>query len=126
MSILVTSDKWRKADSFTRQRTLARLVSQASLGMEVLVGGVLIGDAVQCFYKVAFVRNTSDVSFKLVLGKFICAHLYLNFLLSRRKKIQVLVGSIRGGALLDRVLDVLIDPKREMGLIEDDEEGNED
>ncbi|KAL3767783.1 hypothetical protein ACHAWO_005193 [Cyclotella atomus] len=125
MSILVTSDKWRKADSFTRQRTLARLVSQASVGMEVLVGGVLIGDAVQCFWRVAFVRNTSDVSFKTVLGKLVCAHLYLNFLLSRRKKIQVLVGSIRGGALLDRVLDVLIDPKREMGLAEDDEE-NED
>jgi ERCC4-type nuclease len=43
-------------------------------------------------------------------------------LLSRRKKIQTLVGSIRGGAFLDQVLDVLIDPKREMGLVEEDEE----
>ena len=129
MSIIVTSDKWRKADSFTRQRTLARLVSQASLGMELLTGAVLIGDAVQSFWRLTFVPNVagnvSSLSFKMVLGKMVCAHLYLNFLLSRRKKIHVLVGSIRGGAFLDRVLDVLIDPKKEMGLAEDDEESDD-
>lgn len=126
MSIIVTSEKWRKADSFTRQRTLARLVSQASLGMEVLMGAVLMGDAVQGFWRLVFVPNNivgnaPSLSFKIVLGKIVCAHLYLNFLLSRRRKIQVLVGSIRGGAFLDRVLDVLIDPKGEMGLAKEDE-----
>ena len=122
MSIIVTSDKWRKADSFQRQRTLAKLVSQCSLGMEILVSGVLIGDASQSFWRLAFVpssiatNNASAPLLKFVLGKMVCAHLYLNFLLSRRKKIQILVGSIRGGAFLDRVLDVLIDPAKEMGI----------
>ncbi|KAL7515822.1 hypothetical protein ACHAWX_000897 [Stephanocyclus meneghinianus] len=128
MSILITSDKWRKADSFQRQRLLAKLVSQCSLGMELVMGAVLIGDAIQSFWKFAFlgpnvalgsdgnVANGSSPPFKVVLGKTVCAHFYLNFLLTRRRKIQVLVGSIRGGAFLDRVLDILIDPKKEMGL----------
>eukprot|EP00956_Cyclotella_meneghiniana_P041639 scaffold233066_cov74-Cyclotella_meneghiniana.AAC.4 len=129
MSIIVTSDRWRKADSFERQRTMAKLVSQCSLGMEILVGGVLLGDAAQSFWRLAFVpgsiatNSASAPSFKIVLGKIVCAHLYLNFLLSRRKKIQILVGSIRGGAFLDRVLDVLIDPAKEMGI--EKEEGGE-
>jgi hypothetical protein len=132
MSILITSDKWRKADSFQRQRTLAKLVSQCSLGMELVMGAVLIGDAIQSFWKFAFLGPNVAVSsdgnaasgpslpFKVVLGKIVCAHFYLNFLLTRRRKIQVLVGSIRGGAFLDRMLDILIDPKKEMGLAGDE------
>ena len=131
MSIVVTSEKWRRADSFTRQRTLARLVSRCSLGMEIIVGGILIGDAIQLFWRFAFVLNVAEdfvikPSFRVVLGKIICAHLYLNFLLSRRKSIEVLIGSIRGGAFFDRVLDVLIDPEREMGLIGEEEDVVED
>jgi hypothetical protein len=126
MSILITADKWRKADSFQRQLTLANLVSQCSLGMELIMGAVLIGDAIVAFAGKTGAAAGDRLPFKAVLGKIICAHLYLNFLLSRRKKIQVLVGSIRGGAILDRMLDVLIDPKKEMGLVEysddDDEE----
>ena len=132
MSILISSDKWRKADSFQRQRSLAKLVSQCSLGMELCVGGILIGDAIQAFWRFAFIGpDIADGSggsvrlpFKFVLGKMVCAHLYLNFLLSRRRKIQAFIGSIRGGAILDRVLDVLIDPKKEMGL-DDGMEGDD-
>mmetsp|Transcript_11645 Transcript_11645/g.20645 ORF Transcript_11645/g.20645 Transcript_11645/m.20645 type:complete len:636 (-) Transcript_11645:196-2103(-) len=139
MSILITSDQWRKANSFQRQRTLANLVSRCSLAMELVVGVILMGDAIQSFWKFAFVGPTiamgdnaaasgggvgvGRLPFKCVLGKMACAHLYLNFLLSRRKKIAAVIGSIRGGgAMMNRVLDVLIDPKKEMGLSEDDEE----
>jgi hypothetical protein len=140
MSILITSDKWRKADSFQRQRSLAKLVSQCSLGMELVIGAILIGDAIQSFWRFAFLGTDTiavgsgtesngviggRLPFKCVMGKMICAHLYTNFLLSRRRKFQVLVGSIRGGAILDRVLDVLIDPRKEMGLAGDDEEEEE-
>lgn len=127
MSIVVTSEKWRKADSFTRQRTLAMLVSRCSLGMELAVGGILIGDAIQLFWRFAFVlteNGATKPSYRVVLGKILCAHLYLNFLLSRRKSIKILIGSIRGGAFLDRVLDVLIDPEKEMGLIEEEKDDN--
>ncbi|KAL7528674.1 hypothetical protein ACHAXR_004138 [Thalassiosira sp. AJA248-18] len=123
MSVLITSDQWRKADSFQRQRALARLVSRCSLMMELAVGGILIGDAIQSFWTLAFDNNISGggrLSFKCVLGKMACAHLYLNFLLSRRKKIATVIGSIRGGAVVNRVLDVLIDPMKEMGLSEDE------
>jgi hypothetical protein len=79
MSIVVTSEKWRKADSFQRQRTLAKLVSQCSLSMELVVGAVLIGDAVQSFWRLALVPNvtgnaSSAPSFKMVLGKLACTH----------------------------------------------------
>jgi hypothetical protein len=79
MSIVVTSEKWRKADSFQRQRTSAKLVSQCSLSMELVVGAVLIGDAVQSFWRLALVPNvtgnaSSAPSFKMVLGKLACTH----------------------------------------------------
>ena len=123
MSILITSDKWRKADSFQRQRSLATLVSKCSLMMELAVGVMLIGDAILSFWTFAFAASAGGrIPFKSVLGKMACAHLYLNFLLSRRKKIATALGSIRGGAIVNRVLDVLIDPKGEiLGLVEEDD-----
>jgi len=129
MSILITSDQWRNADSFQRQRALAKLVSRCSLVMELAVGVILMGDAIQSFWGFAFVGSAASggggrLPFKCVLGKMACAHLYLNFLLSKRKKIAAVVGSVReggGGAIVNRVLDVMIDPKKEMGLSEDDE-----
>jgi len=98
MSIVISSDQWEKADSFQRQRALARLVSQISLVMEVLVGAVLFGDAVQAFWGFAFGGSSTvgtRLPLKIVAGKMACAHLYINFLLSRRRKIHSLVGSIR-------------------------------
>jgi len=123
MSVLITSEKWRKADSFQRQRTLAKLVSQCSLTMELAVGGLLLGDAIYSFYSFAFIGSAGGdrLPFKFVLGKMACAHLYINYLLSRRRKIATVVGSIRGGAMFSRVLDVLIDPRKEMGLLDNDE-----
>jgi len=106
MSILLSSDKWRKADSFQRQRHLSKLVSRTSLVMELIVGILLIGDALQVVWTFAFgnVSTTGVVAgrvpFKTVFGKIVCAHLYLNFIKSRRKKIaRTVIGSTRGGGI---------------------------
>jgi len=106
MSILISSDKWRKADSFHRQRTLSKLVSRISLVMELIVGILLLGDAIQVVWAFAFgnVSTTGVVAgrvpFKTVFGKIVCAHLYLNFIKSRRKKIaRTVIGSARGGGI---------------------------
>jgi len=101
MSLVISSDdQWKKADSFQRQRTLARLVSQTSLVLELIVGVVLFGDAIQAFWGFSFggsgaVLGAPRLPLKIVVGKMVCAHLYINFLLSRRRKIHALVGSIR-------------------------------
>ena len=106
MSILLSSDKWRKADSFQRQRHLSKLVSRISLVMELIVGILLIGDALQVVWTFAFgnVSTTGVVAgrvpFKTVFGKICCAHLYLNFIKSKRKKIaRTVIGSVRGGGI---------------------------
>ena len=72
--------------------------------MELIVGILLIGDAIQVVWSFAFgnVSTTGVVAgrvpFKTVLGKMVCAHLYLNFIKSRRKKIaRTVTGSVRGG-----------------------------
>ena len=107
MSLLMPSGQWRKADSFQRQRTLAKLVSRTSFLLELGVGCILMGDAIQSVWTFAFGNVSTSgsstaveggrLTFKCVLGKMACAHLYLNFLLSRRKKITTVIGSIRGG-----------------------------
>ena len=134
MSLIVTPERWRDADSFRRQRTLSSLVSRTSLLAELAVGGVLIADAAQSFWTFAFVGPTATGGggiggrrshFGRVAGKMACAHLYINFLLSRRKKIADAVGSIRGGAFVNRVLEILNDPRKEMGLSVDDEDDEE-
>mmetsp|Transcript_30865 Transcript_30865/g.52722 ORF Transcript_30865/g.52722 Transcript_30865/m.52722 type:complete len:98 (+) Transcript_30865:3-296(+) len=96
--------------------------------MELAVGAILMGDAAAAVASTFFGMGGAPgqrLPFKVILGKAACAHLYLNFLLSRRKKIVDIVGSIRGGgAVVNRVLDVLIDPRKEMGLsgVDDDAE----
>ena len=42
-------------------------------------------------------------------------------LLSRRKKIATAICSIRGRVILDRVLGVLVVPKKDMGLFDDND-----
>ena len=84
------------ADSFHRQRTLAVLVLQCSSVMELAVGGILFWDAIQSFWNFAFVTPTVTMTtttisgarlpFKCVLGKMACAHLYLNFLQSTKRR----------------------------------------
>ena len=101
MSIIIPIDQWKKADSFQRQQTLAKLVSQTSLVLELIVGVVLFGDAIQAFWGYSFGGGSGGVvgtrlPLKIVAGKIACAHLYINFLLSRRKKIhELVVGSVR-------------------------------
>jgi hypothetical protein len=102
MSIIIPIDQWKKADSFQRQQTLAKLVSQTSLVLELIVGVVLFGDAIQAFWGYSFGGGSSGgvvgtrLPLKIVAGKMACAHLYINFLLSRRKKIhELVVGSVR-------------------------------
>lgn len=89
MSVFISSDKWRKADSFQRQRSLDALVSKPSSAMELAVGAVLAADAALSFWTYAFTgadAGGGKLPFKCVLGKTACAQLYLNFLLSRRRK----------------------------------------
>ncbi|KAL7455913.1 hypothetical protein ACHAWC_007399 [Mediolabrus comicus] len=103
MSIIIPIDQWKKADSFQRQQTLAKLVSQTSLVLELIVGVVLFGDAIQAFWGYSFGGGGGSggvvgtrLPLKIVAGKIACAHLYINFLLSRRKKIhELVVGSVR-------------------------------
>ena len=103
MSIIIPLDQWKKADSFQRQQTLAKLVSQTSLVLELIVGVVLFGDAIQAFWGYSFGGSSGGggvvgtrLPLKIVVGKMACAHLYINFLLSRRKKIhELVVGSVR-------------------------------
>ena len=95
--LLVASDEeWKSADSFQRQVILAGLVSRCSSVMELAVSGILFWDAIQSFWNFAFsspTATTTTVSvarlpFKCVLGKMACAHLYLNYLQSKKKKMK--------------------------------------
>ena len=68
------------------------------------MGVVLFGDAIQAFWGYSFGGGGGGsggvvgtrLPLKIVAGKMACAHLYINFLLSRRKKIhELVVGSVR-------------------------------
>ena len=95
MSTLISRERWRDADSFQRQRTLSLQVSRISLLMELAMGVVLLVDAAVSFWTYALIGPTPTTTsgkiggqypFRSMLGKMVCAHLYINFLLSRRKK----------------------------------------
>jgi hypothetical protein len=99
MSTLISWERWRDADSFQRQRTLSLLVSRISLLLELAVGVVLLVDAAVSFWTFAFIGGPTTTAttsgnamisghypFRSMLGKTVCAHLYINFLLSRKKK----------------------------------------
>ena len=116
MSLLVTPKVWRSADALQRQAILARLVSRVSLAMEVLVGVVLVGDAL--FQAASLGLGEKRPSFLSVIKAVLCARLYVNFLWTRRRKIRKLATRIRGGAadLPIYVLNVMLDPLVAMGL----------
>jgi hypothetical protein len=144
MGLFIANDKWRDADAFQRQRALSSLVSRISLLTELAVGGILIADAAQSFWTFALVGPTmvgttsgsmvggggggggGRSRFGRVVGKTACAHLYVNFLLSRRKKIAEVVGSIRGGAFSNCVSDFPIYQRKDMGLSSDDDDDDDD
>ena len=120
MSLLVTPQVWRSADALQRQAILARLVSRVSLAMEVLVGILLLVDALLRAANLGL-ATTNRPSFWSVVRALICARLYVNFLWTRRRKIQKLATKVRGGAaeLPLYVLNAMLDPRAALGLDQD-------
>jgi hypothetical protein len=120
MSLLVSPKTWRSADPSGRQAILAKLVSQASLGMEVGVGALMLVDLIVTFTALAFTSGSNRPPFRELLTKMLCVRLYVHFLWVRRKKITKLAVDVRGGG--SKVpfwfLDILEHPGQAMGLVE--------
>jgi hypothetical protein len=116
-SVLVTPRVWREAPAAERQRILARLVQKCSLAFEVAVGALLLVDAIRGTAGLLLAAENRP-HLASVLKRCVCANLYLQFLLTRRRKIQKLASQIRGGAahLPGYVLDLLLDPPSALGL----------
>lgn len=121
MSLLVSPTVWRSAHSAQRQAILAKLTSKLSLSLEFAVGLFLTMDA--AFAMTSFLFNLSTKSsFWSLCKKLLCTRLYLEFLWTRRRKIQRLATSIRGGAaqMPLYVLSVVLHPRLSMGLTWDE------
>jgi hypothetical protein len=118
MSILVTPAVWRSADAAQRQAILAKLTSKVSLALEVLVGILFTVDAALGVTEFSFAAMSNRPSFLELVQRLICTRLYLHFLWTRRRKINRLATSVRGGAAKFPMylLDVLMDPQTSMGL----------
>lgn len=116
MSLLVTAQVWRSADALQRQAILARLVSRVSLVFEVLVGLVIVADALMRAASLGL--STHRPTFFSVVRALVCARLYVNFLWTRRRKIHKLATKLRGGAaeLPLYLLNVMLDPLAALGL----------
>jgi hypothetical protein len=117
MSIIVTPQIWRSSTALQRQAIMAKLTSKISLTLEIAVGILMTADALFKAVSLLFL-NTGTVSIPLLIKTCILAHLYLQFLWTRRKKIAKLASSVRGGALGAPLylLDVLLDPTSSMGI----------
>jgi len=128
LSILFTPSRWRDADSASRQKLLAKLVARTSLALEVMTGIIIMYDAIRAFSDYTLSPVGARPALLSVAKRVLCARLYLNFMLVRRKKIDNLVNIIRGGALQvpGRILDVLLEPKAAMGLDGDDDDDDGD
>ena len=128
LSVLFTPSKWRDADSASRQKLLAKLVAKTSLALEVMTGIIIMYDAIRAFSDYTLSPVGARPTLLSVAKRVLCARLYLNFMLVRRKKIDSLVNIIRGGALQvpGRILDVLLEPKAAMGLDRDDDDDDDD
>jgi hypothetical protein len=107
---------WRNASASKRQQILARLVQKCSLAFEVAVGALLVADALRAVAELLFASPRPYAT--SVARRAVCANLYIQFLLTRRRKIRKLASQIRGGAAYvpGYVLDVLLDPKAAMGI----------
>lgn len=127
LNLLFTASRWKEADAATRQKLLAKLVAKASLFLELLTGVILAYDGVRALSDYTLSPVGARPTMISVAKRAMCAYLYFNFLLVRRKKISSLVTTIRGGAahVPGRILDILLDPKMEMGFEDDsdDEDG---
>mmetsp|Transcript_4180 Transcript_4180/g.10890 ORF Transcript_4180/g.10890 Transcript_4180/m.10890 type:complete len:500 (+) Transcript_4180:127-1626(+) len=118
MSLVVSADTWRSAKPSERQAILAKLVSRASLVMEVLVGMLLSLDYVKGLVEFTFSTTANRQSFMDTLKRCLCIRLYIHFLWVRRSKISNLAFKMRGGAtqLPFYLLDVVLEPGKSMGL----------
>jgi hypothetical protein len=118
MSLLLTPSQWRGADAALRQKLLAKLVARISLAFEIGTGLILIIDALRAFLDFSVSSMSARPSLISVAKRLICARLYINFMLVRRRKVIDLVNNIRGGFIYvpGRVLDTLLAPQKAMGL----------
>jgi hypothetical protein len=121
-SVLVTPKVWRNASASQRQQILAKLVQKGSLAFEVAVGALLVVDALRGAAELLLAAQRPHVT--SVVRRAVCANLYVQFLLTRRRKIRRLASQIRGGAahVPGYVLDVLLDPQAAMGIQNPDKE----
>ena len=122
MSILVTPSVWRTANAAERQAILAKLTSKLTLAMEVAVGLLMTIDSAWSLIGFTFASLSQRLPVLHLLKRLFCTRLYLHFLWTRRRKIERLATSVRGGAsqLPFYVLNVLMYPVASMGL--DDQE----
>lgn len=120
MSILVTPSTWRNADAARRQAILAQLVSHTSLALELAIGALMVLEFTGSLVGL-LLWATPRPTLGPLLRRGLCAYLYVVFLSTRRRRIESLVGSIRGGAaeLPMYCLDVLLRPRQSMGLVDD-------
>lgn len=118
MSIVLTPSLWRKADSRKKQRLLAKLVARVSLVLELATGAIIGLDVFRTVAGFSLSPLDKRPKVRVMLTKVLCGRLYLNYMLVRKKKIVDLVGTIRGGAghVPERILDVLLEPKKAMGI----------
>lgn len=120
MSLLVTPSVWRSASAAQKQAILAKLTSRVSLALEVAVGLLLALDATRGIVEFTFAASSKRPAFVPLVRRVLCTRLFLHFLWTRRRKISRLGVQIRGGAaqLPFYVLEVLLDPRKSMGLEE--------
>lgn len=119
MSLVVSPEKWRSADSAGRQEILAGVVSKSSLFAESGVGAILVIDALVGLLRMVFGIFGGRPAFYEIVLKAVIIRLYVHFLVyTRRKNISKLVTEMRGGAaqLPFWLLDTLYDPAKALGI----------
>jgi hypothetical protein len=124
LNLLFTTSRWKEADAATRQKLLAKLVAKVSLLLEILTGFILAYDGMRALSDYTLSPVGARPTMAAVAKRAMCAYLYFNFLLVRRKKISSLVTTIRGGAahVPGRLLDIILEPKKEMGFEDDSDD----
>jgi hypothetical protein len=118
MSLLVSASTWRSSNASQRQAILAKLTSKISLFLELCVGIIFIIDSISGLLGFLFTSSADRPGALEILKRLTCTRLYLQFLYTRRRKIQRLATTIRGGAsqVPFYVLSVLMDPRSSIGL----------
>ena len=128
ISLIVTPRRWRSADAASRQELLAKFSSKMSLVLEVVVGLVMVFDAIgrltQFLFGTSFLNSSIGGGAKAKLGLFVVIQrlaitcFYIQFLSTRKRHVADLTTSARGGTahLPFHVSDTLLDPRAAMGL----------